>query len=260
MFFECQKEVFFFLKFFECSMLIQSFWRLQHSSKDAVLKIQLSASMKRKNLSLDKKMKVIDYANKSANVGCRVIAEHFSIGKTYVSDILLNAKALQTEYEFFKGNCKRLRHGHWINETLIAWYKKCARANVFPDGPMLKEEAILIKERLSKHELATFTASNGWLETLKQTYGLRETRITGEANDIPKMTIQSWIGHLPELTSGCELRNIWNMDELGLFFEALPEKSLVEKSRRRNGDKKSKQCLAVAFFAAVDGSKFQDPL
>ena len=79
-------------------------------------------------------------------------------------------------------------------------------------------EAMLIKERLNKDELATFTASNGWLEKFKQTYGLRETRITGEADDMQKMIIQSWIESLPELTLGYELRNIWNMDELGLFY------------------------------------------
>ena len=108
-------------------------------------------------------MKVIDYTNKNPKLGCQVIAEHFSIEKNCVSDILMNAKTLQREYEFFKGICKNLRHGqyHLINETLIAWYKKFASANVFPDDPMLKEEAILIKERLNKHELDTFTASNG---------------------------------------------------------------------------------------------------
>ena len=46
------------------------------------------------------------------------------------------------------------------------------------------------------------------------------------------MTIQSWIERLPELTSDYDLRNIWNMDELGLFFKGLPERNLVEKSRR----------------------------
>ena len=79
---------------------------------------------------------------------------------------------------------------------------------MFPDGPMLKEEPILIKGRLNKGELTTFTASNGWLEKFKKTYGVRDTRITGEADDITQMAIQSWIERLPELTSGYELRNI----------------------------------------------------
>ena len=60
---------------------------------------------------------------------------------------------------------------------------------MFKDGPKLKEEAMLMKERLNKKELTMLTASNCWLEKFKQIYGLRETRITGQADDIPKMTI-----------------------------------------------------------------------
>ena len=116
----------------------------------------------------------MNYANKNPKMGCRVIAKYFSIGKTCVSNTLRNVKTLQREYEFFKGNffkVKKLRHGqyHLINEILIAWYRTCASANVFPDGPMLKEEGMLIKERLSKDELAMFAASNGWLEKFKET-------------------------------------------------------------------------------------------
>ena len=108
---------------------------------------------------------------------------------------------------------------------------------MFPDGPVLKKEAMFIKEILSKDELAMFTASNRWLEKFKQTYRLREMRITGKVDNIPKMTIQSSIERLSELTSGNEFRNIWNMDELGLIFKALLENGLVEKSRRSKGGK-----------------------
>ena len=64
--------------------------------------------------------------------------------------MISNVKSLkyfQMEYGFFKGNRKKLREGqyHLITEILIPWYEKCASANVFPDGPMLKEEAMLIK-------------------------------------------------------------------------------------------------------------------
>ena len=71
-----------------------------------------------------------------------------------------------------------------------------------------------------------FAASNGQLEKFKQTYGTHETRITGKADNTPKMTIKSWIEHLPELSSGYELKNIWSMDKLSLFFKALLEKGL----------------------------------
>ena len=73
------------------------------------------------------------------------------------------------------------------------------------------------------------------------------------------MTIRSWIERLSELTSGHELRNYWNMDELGFFFKALLGKGLVAKSRRCKGRKKPKQCLTSAFFVAVNGSKIVEP-
>ena len=154
----------FFRNFSNVQYSLNLFEGCNIQAKMSCSKFQLSARMKRKNLSLGEKMKIIDYANKNPKMGCRVIAEHFSVGKTCVSDILRNAKTLRGEYEFFKGNGKKLRHGqhHLINEILIAWYKNCASANVFPGGPMLKEEAMLIKESLNKDELATFTASNGW--------------------------------------------------------------------------------------------------
>ena len=207
-------------------------------------------------------MKVIEYANKNPTKGCRFIGEHFSIGKTCVANILKNAKTLEKEYEFFKGNCKKLKHGqyHVINEILITWYGRCAHANIFPDGPMLKEEAMLIKARLNRDELAAFTASNGWLEKFKQTYGLRETRITGEVDDIPRMIIQSWIERLPELTAEYELKDIWNMDELGLFFKALPEKGLVQKSKKCKGGKSPNNALQQYFLWQAIVQKYLNQL
>ena len=154
MFFECSIESF-FLNFsnIQCSLNLFEGYSIQ--AKMSCSKFQLSTRMKRKNLSLDEKMKVIDYANKNPKIGCRVIAEYFSIGNTCFSNILRNTKAVQREYEFFKVNCKKLRHGqyHLIDEIPIAWCKKYASANVFSDGPMLKEEATLIKDRLNKDEL-----------------------------------------------------------------------------------------------------------
>ena len=50
-------------------------------------KHQLFAALKRKCLSLDEKIVILDYANEHPKMGCWKIAEHFSIGKTAVSNI-----------------------------------------------------------------------------------------------------------------------------------------------------------------------------
>ena len=91
----------------------------------------------------------------------------------------------------FKGSCKKVRHRqyHVTNEIFINWYKKCTSISIFPDGPMLKEEAMLIKEWLNKDDLAALTALNGWLERFKLAYEICEMWIIDEADKIPQMAI-----------------------------------------------------------------------
>ena len=72
-------------------------------------------------------------------------------------------------------------------------------------------------------------------------------------------TVQAWIERLPELSQGYEPRNILNFDELGLFFKALLEKGLAEKTKKSKGGKKSKQCMTVMFIVASDGSFVFEP-
>ena len=55
-------------------------------------KHQLSAVLKRKCVSFDEKIVILDYANLHPKMGCRKIAEHFSDGKTAVLNILKDCK------------------------------------------------------------------------------------------------------------------------------------------------------------------------
>ena len=64
---------------------------------------------------------------------------------------------------------------------------------------------------------------------------------------------------LRELCQDYEPRNILNLDELGLFFKALPEKGLAEKTKKSKGGKKSKQRMTIMFIVAFDGSFFFEP-
>ena len=115
---------------------------------------------------------------------------------------------------------KRKRKGQFndINEILCEWFQKCCAANIYPDRQMLKEEAIEIKKRLGKVEFKNFTASNGWLEKWKISYGVRERKVNGKAGEVAEYTVSAWMERLVELTRSYELADIWNMDETGCYF------------------------------------------
>ena len=64
--------------------------------------------------------------------------------------------------------------------------------------------------------------------------------MVSEGGDVPEETESSWIERLQELTEGYSSENIWNMDESGCFFKALPDAGLGQKGKKAKGGKKSK--------------------
>ena len=224
----------------------------------------LSARLQRKTLSLSEKIKLLDYKKSNPTIGCRDIVEIFNIEKTSAASIIKNEEKLRKDYASFEGNRKRIRQGKFykLNEAVYLWYTKCY--NLYPTGALIREEALLMKEKMieTNPELDGFHASNGWLESSKITYGIRETTtvISREAGDVPITTVKAWMERLPELVKGYSLEDAQDMDELGLFFKTLPQKGLVEKGKKGRGGKQSKKRCTVALFVAANGSKVCDPI
>ncbi len=99
-----------------------------------------------------------------------------------------------------------------INKHLYEWYTLAVSKNIYPCGP---EKAKEIASVLG------FKASNGWLEKWKKHHNIRQVTISGEAGDVAGETVQSWKERLLETY---EANKIWNLDETGCFWRALPEK------------------------------------
>ena len=58
--------------------------------------------------------------------------------------------------------------------------------------------------------------------------------------------MDSWKELLPELVTGYSAENIWNLDETGCFWRALPEHGFGKKGFQCKGGKKTKQRLQFA--------------
>ena len=195
----------------------------------AISKHQLAGSLTKKALTLGGKIKLLN-ASKEGKQSCQQLAEMVSIGKTAATNIIKNEASIREECEEFKGDLKRNRKGQSndIKEILYEWLKKCFAANICPDGPMLKKEAMEIKKCLDKVEFKNFTASNGWLEKWKISYGVRKRKVNGEAGEVAEYTVRAWVERLVELTRGYELADIWNMDETDCFVRRCQKKVLLK--------------------------------
>lgn len=111
----------------------------KEAAKMSLSKKALSGQMEKKTLSLQDKVKLLDYKKDHPKKSCRDIAEVFKIGKTSAATILKNEDKLRKDYATFQGNQKRNRKGkyHKLNEAMFNWYSKCCAANLYPTGKLI---------------------------------------------------------------------------------------------------------------------------
>ena len=229
--------------------------------------VRVAAKVKKRNdLTLQQKVSVIKAHQKDPQPGIRQLAEQFECGKTQISTILQNKAEILDLYESNSSGevCqtrKRIRNSKFgeMNDLLYQWYCKAISRNIYPDGPLLKEKAKQIASQLGYTE-ESFTASNGWLESWKKRHNVKQVVVSGESGDVRGETVSSWKERLPEIVVGYEAKDVWNLDETGCFWRALPEKGFGEKGKECKGGKKAKQRVTIAFIVNATGESEGKPI
>jgi hypothetical protein len=119
------------------------------------------------------------------------------------------------------------------------WFHQ-ARDKAIPlSGPILQSKAL---EFASQLDIADFKASNGWLEKFKACHAIKAFTLSGKSAGVDLQTVDDFRSRIPEICSDFEPCNIFNCDETGLYYRALPAKGASSK-----GVKNSKECLTIMF-------------
>lgn len=218
-----------------------------------------AAKVPRHTLSLKEKYNVIDASNKNPGMGSRALAAKFSCGKTQIQAILNNKESIVELYESNMSSTsmltrKRCRESDYsqVNEALYNWYLLATSRNIYPGGHQLCEKAKQIAEKLN---VSDFKASNGWLTRWKTRHNIKQHRVCGESGEVRGETVESWKERLPEILQGYSSRDIYNLDETGCFWRALPESGFGIKGTQCHGGKKSKNRFTVALIVNAEGEK-----
>ena len=115
----------------------------------------------------------------------------------------------------------------------------------------------MIAERLGHTD---FKALNGWLHRWKTRNNIKQRLIAGESADVSVDADKSWRERLPEILKGYEAKDIWNLDEMGCFWRALPNKGLGKFKGECKGGEKSKHRVTIAFFVNAAGESEHLPV
>jgi hypothetical protein len=103
-----------------------------------------------------------------------------------------------------------------------------------------------------------FKASTGWLDSFRR-HNIVRNRVCGESKDVDGSVVSEYKPKLLELISPYEPKHIYRADETGLFFRALPTKSLMLEREKCTRGKMSTESLTVVLCGHVVG-EMEKPL
>ena len=130
-----------------------------------------------------------------------------------------------------------------LDKAIYKWFINAREQNVPVSGTLLKKKAIRFAREL---QIEDFMGSDGWLDRWKTRHRVAFKMIAGEAKSCTPQMTSSWDETtLPTIISNYRLEDIYNADEFGLFYQALPDKTLHLKSEKCVGGKHSKTRLTV---------------
>ena len=222
----------------------------------------MASKRSRTDLTLARKKEICDYKEKNVKATQDQIAEHFSkiwkisIVRRTVGDILTR-KADWNIAETHQLNAKRQRVPKFaaVEEALSMWFSVMQAKKAILTDALLLEKGKYFAERLN---FPDFTASGGWLSRFKSRHGISLKPLHGEANSVDVSIVSAARVQLKEVISAYEPRDVYNIDETGLFFRMPPSKSLSKGPR--HGTKQFKDRITVALCTNADGSDIIKPL
>ena len=145
--------------------------------------------------------------------------------------------------EWLQGNGRMKRKAKITgNEVVWEWFTNARSKNIHISNPMLQSEALAVAKSLRNDQ---FKASTGWLDSFKKRHNIVWNEVCGESKDVDESVVSEWKPKVLELISPYEPKNIYNADETGLFFRALPTKSLAVKGEKCAGGKMSRKNHSV---------------
>ena len=143
-----------------------------------------------------------------------------------------------------------------IDNATWLWFKRARALNMPVSGLYIQQKALELAKR---YDQANFKASNGWLERFKGRHNISSAVISGEKGCVDGIVVDDWKERLPDLISGYKPDDIYNMDETGLFYRALPDRTLDIKGQECTSGKKVKERITLALCVSMTG-EFERPL
>ena len=224
-------------------------------------------------LSIADKLKIIEDLEKGVKPA--KISADYGIAKQTISDIKKSKEKLMKYSSDSLGGQdsgsasrksgverKRVQYGRAdkLEEAVVKWYRQQISVGVSVRGIELKHAA---KTLGAKMGIENFVASDGWLFRFRKRYGLRNTKMSGEASSADVAEVSPFREKLLKIIAeeGLVYAQIYNFDETGLVWRALPTNTQASKAMGEvRGRKLDKARISVLVGGNADGTHRLKPV
>lgn len=205
--------------------------------KAKTVTMQFNEKKRRTNLNFNQKKDIIDYYKNNKHMSHEKIAIHFTklfnikVARRTISDLLKSSTFISTKFLESNDNMcrsKALKYGK-TDKMLIEWIEHAIHMNYVLSDDLIRMKAIEFSKSVGEND---FEASNGWLYKFKRRNNLSAYILSGETADIDPKSYVNELAIIREILETYSKRNIFNMDETGLYYRAIPTKTITNKPRK----------------------------
>ena len=218
-----------------------------------------SAPSKKRNLTVRQRLKIVQQLEEGATI--KQVANEYGVSERTIQRCRKNAPSIQQQSDHPDMKRKRNLRYDSLDSRLYKWFvEKRALGDILTDN-LLLEKAKALHEEFGGP--GNFRASRGWLWRFKLRHGIRNVGIHGEKSEADLDGANKFVGELSQflLEEDIEIEDVYNMDETGLMWKALPQRTLIHRKEQRvEGKKVKKDRVTVAFCANASGTHKLPPL
>ena len=212
-------------------------------------------------LTLSKKIDLI--RDNEDNISYRTLSDKYGISIGSISNIIKRKAEYIENYEQNQNSAKKRNFRDEINQKLdekvYEWFVTQRSKNIPISGPLIQEKARQIRQQLDPENADDFKASNGWLEKFRTRHAIQYRTLSGESAAVDLSIVDEWKNRLSSIIDKYDPNDVYNADETGLFFKALPNRSLVMSKETCKGGKRSKERFTVLLCTNMTGTDKLQP-
>lgn len=237
---------------------------------------QKQNTSKRQAISLETKIKILDCLKRGE--GPTSVGKKFCLNEATIRTIRKNEDSIrQSIISGSALSCKTSSYSRnpileKTEKHLVFWIEDLIKKKIPVDGPIIKEKALRLFNRIQESEPSTshqvtktvaFNASDGWLTGFLKRHAFHSVKIKGEVASADVNAAKSFPDYLAKVIQqgGYTPDQIFNADETGLFWKKMSKKTYIAKSERSaSGFKAAKDRLTFLLCSNASGDKMLKPL